>query len=234
MMSSMKLRIFVACLSVTAFAAASPACSDDTAVVDDPTGGGGGFGGSTTGSTSSTGGGGMGGMGGMTTCTYDAPETCDTAEILLPGSGMGGAGGAGGAGGDPGGISGDTGSDTFTVKGQTSKYFKLWVREDFNISNVLTATVTLTSPAGMDYDLKIYNGDATDIFCPVFACESAEGQTESVQVNIVDEIGPEDDQWIGIEVRYMSGTACDMDAEWTLTVTGHTGQVMPVDCLFGN
>jgi hypothetical protein len=37
-----------------------------------------------------------------------------------------------------------------------------------------------------------------------------------------DDTNGNDDRWVTLEVRYVSGQACGGAAKWTLTVAGHT------------
>lgn len=141
-------------------------------------------------------------------CDYDAPDTCATAEIMPA-------------------IAGDMGGPTVTRYGSTSKWFKVHIQEqDSSIFETdLSYTVTLVSPPGMDYNLKVYQGpQAGSPDCNVSPLNGA-GSPEVVSASWDDDqgFGGEDDSvWLNIEVVYVSGTACDQAAEWTLTVAGNT------------
>ena len=159
----------------------------------------GGEGGDMTTTTASTGTGMM--------CDYDAPDTCPTAEILPA-------------------IAGDQGGPTVTRKGSTSKWYKVHIQEqDSGIFETdLSYRVTLSSPPGMDYNLKVYQGPQDgNPDCNVSPL-SGQGSPEVVSASWDDDqgIGGEDDSlWLNIEVVYVSGSACDQNAEWTLTVAGN-------------
>lgn len=167
--------------------------------------------GSTTSSTTSTGGaGGMGGSGGMgggggNPCSFQSPNACGGAEQLPA-------------------VSGDEGGAA-NASGSGSKWFKVHVEETSSsvFEEDLSYSVTLTSPAGMDYDLYVRQGpqDGNQ------DCNSAEkkgtlsGGSESVSDGWDDDqgLGGEDDSvWLSIEVRHLSGDDCD--AKWSLSVKG--------------
>lgn len=143
---------------------------------------------------------------GMMICEYDAPDTCQTAESMPD-------------------VSGDTGGPTVTRKGSTSKWYKVHITEDdSNIFETdLSYRVQLTSPPGMNYDLRVHQGPQDGSpDCNVAPMNGA-GNPEIVTSSWDDDqgIGGEDDSlWLNIQVLYVSGTACGPNAEWTLTVQG--------------
>jgi hypothetical protein len=141
-------------------------------------------------------------------CNYDAPDDCATAEILPA-------------------VAGDQGGPSITRKGDSSKWFKVHIQEqDSSISETdLSYTVSLVSPPGMDYNLKVHQGPQDgnpDCSVPPL---NGSGNPESVSGSWDDDqgFGGEDDSvWLNIEVEYVSGSACGPNAEWTLTVAGNT------------
>jgi hypothetical protein len=168
--------------------------------------GGDGFGGG----TAASGPGGFGGQGtaGGGTCDFTSPNDCAGAVVLPE-------------------VAGDKNQPPAVVTGSTSEWFRILIGEqDGNISEEdLSYTVTLTSPAGMDYDLIVHPGsqdgppncNATAIL--------GQGQPETVSQSWDDDqgIGGEDDDvWLSIQVVYVSGMVCGPSAEWTLTIQGHT------------
>jgi hypothetical protein len=122
-------------------------------------------------------------------------------------------------------VSGDTGGPTVTRKGSTSKWYKVHITEDdSNIFETdLSYRVQLTSPPGMNYDLRVHQGPQDGSpDCNVAPMNGA-GNPEIVTSSWDDDqgIGGEDDSlWLNIQVLYVSGTACGPNAEWTLTVQG--------------
>jgi hypothetical protein len=96
------------------------------------------------------------------------------------------------------------------------------VKDDFNIgSDPESFTATLDTPPGADFDLFVYEGDASNPDCfaaPILAT----GVPESASDQWPDGTFSTDDRWITLEVRYISGPACTPSAKWTLTVAGHT------------
>jgi hypothetical protein len=145
------------------------------------------------------GGGGAGGSG----CDYSPKETCLTATEITA-------------------INGDD-EDTGprTVKGSTSAWFKVQVKENSGWKTQLSYTATLVSPPGMLFQLFAYTGDTTMLNC-LGEAEVAVGNPPSVSRIWPDDYGSEDTTWISLEVRYISGEACDPAPLWTLTVKGHT------------
>jgi hypothetical protein len=154
---------------------------------------------STTGSSSasSTGSGGP-------VCDYKAPNNCQSSETMAA-------------------IDGDKNNDTRIVKGTTSKWFKVLVNEA--VSSVisfpqLSYTASLVSPAGMDFDLFVYDGTTSTPSCSGNPTH-ATGNPESASETWGDTLNSDDTKWLTLEVRYISGDMCPSD-QWVLTVKGHT------------
>lgn len=186
--------------------------------------GGEGTGNSGTGNTGNTGtgtgigtggmGGGFGGAGGSggtpSNCDYTHPNTCPSAEAMPD-------------------VAGDENGPTITKTGSTSKWFKVHITEESGsiIEEDLSYTVTLISPPGMDYDLYVHqSGQDQPQDCNV---NPKVGQPQNGAEVVSDSwdddqgFGGEDDPvWLSIEVRHVSGGECGPNAEWTLTVKGHT------------
>jgi hypothetical protein len=171
---------------------------------------------STGSSISGTGGTGAGGDSGMSSssssssgsggsgCDYAALNTCPSSEQMSP-------------------VDGDQNNDTRTLKGTTSKWFKVLVNEA--VSSLisypqLSYTATLTTPPGMDFDLFEYDGSFSTPSCSGNP-KHATGNPESVTDTWGDTLAAEDTRWLTLEVRYISGEMCPSDP-WTLTVKGHT------------
>jgi hypothetical protein len=162
----------------------------------------GGFGGMGTG--------GMGGepttsVGGGTPCNFTAPEDCAGAEILPA-------------------VSGDDGG-MVTRNGTTSKWWKVQISETNSsvFGENLSYRVTLASPASVNYDLRVYeNGDDEPASCSV-APKAGSGNPETVQNDWDDTqgFGGEDNsRWLIIEIFHVSGTECNPEDQWTLSVQG--------------
>jgi len=147
------------------------------------------------------GGGGAGGAGGGT-CEYTSPNTCDTAEAMPD-------------------VAGDLGSDMQVVTGTTAKWFVVKVSESSNQPATVSYTVSLASPPAMDFDLFVTEGDSGGPNC---AGQAGLGVGEPAEVtnSFSDQVGSDDSVVLSIEVRYISGSACGMDAQWTVTVAGNT------------
>ncbi len=152
---------------------------------------------------------GGGGTGGGAPCDFTAPEVCEGAEPMPI-------------------VAGDTGNDVETRTGNTSKWFKVKIEEqDASVFNGedLSYTVTLASPPGVVYDLRVYpgpeGGSASCTVTPV----TGTGTPKSVSASWNDDqpIGGEDDsRWLVIEIAHVSGDLCSSQDVWTLEVRGNT------------
>jgi hypothetical protein len=155
--------------------------------------------------------GGEGGEGGQPPgCVYDSPNLCATAEAL-------------------GSLAGDENAPAKTASGTTSKWFKIHITEEVSsiFEEDLSYTVTLGSPANMDFDLFVHQGPQDgNPDCQATAKKgTASGNDETVSASWDDDqgFGGEDDSlWLSIEVRYISGMECDAAATWNLSIKGHT------------
>jgi hypothetical protein len=152
-------------------------------------------------SSSGSGQGGGGGAGGSE-CSFTSSDSCLNA-VELPS------------------IHGDTDSDMRTKTGTTSAWFKVLVTEDSNLIKALSYTATLVSPPGFVFELFAYEGNGSVPDCLGDAL-LALGNPPSVSGTWSDKAGSEDQRWISLEVRYISGQVCEPAPEWTLTVQGHT------------
>lgn len=141
---------------------------------------------------------------GGSVCDYSAINNCPASETMSA-------------------IDGDKNNDTRIVKGTTSKWFKVLVNEA--VSSVisfpqLSYTASLVSPAGMDFDLFVYDGTTSTPSCSGNP-KHAMGNPEEVSETWGDTLNSDDTKWLTLEVRYISGDMCPSD-QWTLTVKGHT------------
>jgi hypothetical protein len=159
----------------------------------------------------------------------------------------GGDGGGGDGGGDGGGggiactspnacsngreigtVSGDTGSGTQSTQGTTSEWLRVRVSEDDSspFASSMKLNVTLTSPAGTNFDLYVYADYGND----AVECNTIKGQSTGVgNADSVDiewgetgtfANGSDDDRTVTIEVRHVSGT-CKANESWSLQVKGN-------------
>lgn len=155
------------------------------------------------------GGSGTGGAGGGgPVCDFSAPEMCAQSEPLPA-------------------VSGDEGNDTVTRTGIGSKWFQIHVEEtDSSIFGAdLSYRVSLASPPGMNYDLKVHqSAQAAGSADCNGTLKTGAGTPESVSDSWGDDqgFGGEDDSvWLVIEIVYVSGSDCSNGATWTLQVQGH-------------
>lgn len=111
-------------------------------------------------------------------------------------------------------ISGDSGGDTVTDSWYNEEWLRVRITEDSLSDLYLSATVTLTSAAGTDFDLYVY-------------CESCAGSvrtsvstgTDVVNVRRNDSWGSNDDFSIYIAVVHKTSSVCGY---WNLQVRGNT------------
>ena len=125
-------------------------------------------------------------------------------------------------------ISGDSGSGLLSTSGVGEKWFRVRVTED-NSSVIpvdLTARVTLTSPAGGDYDLYAYCLSCGGALGGFSTLPGGQIDTISVRRNEAFPPGGDDGFDALIEVRYFSGTT---SSPWSLSVIGNT-QTGAVSC----
>ena len=168
-------------------------------------GAGGGMGGDMGAGGGTTSGGGM-----MSMCDFTHQNTCTSAMGLQS-------------------VAGDESSPVQTVMGDSSGWFLIEVQERSGsiIESDLSYTVTLTSPPGMDYDVIVYQGpqDGPPDCNATPRVGVGAGSVETVHDSWDDDQGfggEDDDVWLSIEVRHVSGTDCGAQAQWTLSIQGNT------------
>lgn len=163
--------------------------------------------GTTDGGGSDAGAGDGGGDGG-TTAGCGAPNTCLAATSL-------------------GNLSGDTGAGTLTRQGSSSEWFTVRITEDDSgtFGSPLKARLTLSSPAGTNYDLYVYVPDSDTRACTT-PTHTGVGSSADDVVNLdfgeqgLFANGSDDSRTVSVEVRHSSGP-CDAAHKWTLTLRGN-------------
>jgi hypothetical protein len=129
-------------------------------------------------------------------------------------------------------VRGDKGSDSSSASGVGERWYRVKVSEDesdaFSL-NDLSATVTLTMPAGTDYDLEAWCDGCTST--PVASSVTAGTTSETVQVRWPEKClevfglctgapsGSDSGRDVYIRVLYRSANTC---STWNLSVLGHT------------
>jgi hypothetical protein len=115
-------------------------------------------------------------------------------------------------------IAGDTGSESLTRTSYGEYWYAFTLREDNTSSVYISATITLTTPAGVDYDLYVHGGGACSS-C-IMSSSLGAGSTETVNLRWEDRFALSDTRTVYVEIRFFSGstTGC---GEWTLTVSGN-------------
>lgn len=128
---------------------------------------------------------------------------------------------------DLGSVSGDTGAGVKSATGSTSQWFKIRLSEDDSdvFGTSMQVRATLVSPAGSNFDLYMYQaGNTTAVECATVKKSATTTGTDVASFEWGEtgtfSNGDDDDRWITIEVRHVSGT-CAAANKWTLTVNGN-------------
>lgn len=146
--------------------------------------------------------------GGMPAPECPNPVTCETAEVI----GM---------------VSGDETSDDLSTSGADSTWITFQVTEDNDgvVGESVSFTVTLSSPASVDYDLYVYRGAAGG---PTGCSGVLDSSTSSSPTDVVHMSwgeagvanGVDDRAWVAVEI--VPKDACPDGSQWTLEVAGDT------------
>jgi hypothetical protein len=116
-------------------------------------------------------------------------------------------------------VSGDTGAGVLTDSWRDEEWDRFTLVEDSSSSIYISATISLTSPPGTDYDLYVYCASCGGTLAGSSTLGGTTGHTDTVQVRANDEFAIDDTIDIIVEVRHFSSTVC---AFWDLQVTGNT------------
>lgn len=124
-------------------------------------------------------------------------------------------------------LSGDTGAGKKTADGTGSQWFRIRVFEDdlSIFGRALTASMTLTSPPGTNFDLFVFvSGTASSVECLAATKSSTTSGADSVAVKwgeLETVNGVDDSRNVTVEVRWVSGIVVP-PATWSLTISGNT------------
>jgi hypothetical protein len=113
-------------------------------------------------------------------------------------------------------VDGDTGNDIVTDSGYTEEWFRILIWENSTSSTYLSATFTLTSAAGTDFDLLVYCETCGG---GLAGSSLSTGSVDTVKVRRNDSFGVDDDYYVYIQVRHASSSVC---ANWNLRVSANT------------
>jgi hypothetical protein len=116
-------------------------------------------------------------------------------------------------------VSGDTGAVVVNDTWYDEEFDTFILTEDSSSSIYLSATIQLTSAANTDFDLYVYCVNCGGLLAGSSTVGGLTGHTDTVQLRTNDDLGPDDDKMIVVEIRHWNSTAC---APWTLTITGNT------------
>jgi hypothetical protein len=127
---------------------------------------------------------------------------------------------------DLGSIEGDTAPDTPLQASEIGEAWYLFELSEGNSIGAedLTATITLSSPPGVDYDLSVTCSSCGSVISA--SSSQGPGLADVVDVQVADTGGPDDTVFL-IEVRYSSGAGC---APWSLQVHGDTDGSADLTC----
>jgi hypothetical protein len=100
------------------------------------------------------------------------------------------------------------------------EWLQFQLLEDENLPKYLSATITLTSPAGTDYDLYVYCNSCGGSLAG--SSTQTGSSTDVVTVRTEDEWGVPDDFYVIIRVVCSDVLGPYCNDNWSLTVTGNT------------
>jgi hypothetical protein len=125
-------------------------------------------------------------------------------------------------------VSGDEGSQTIGTSGSEPTWIRFQVTEtdDSLVGAAMSFTVTLTSPAGANFDLYVYRSmEGGSTGCNGFMQQSSNaGPLDAVSMTWGEGFaanGIDDGVWVAVEIR-AKDDMCAPPQEWTLTVEGNT------------
>ncbi len=119
---------------------------------------------------------------------------------------------------DEGTMSGDSGTENFHESRASSAWLKVRLTEDNNWATDLSFRATLRSPAGMEYNLYVYDACNGNLYG---SSTNGAGQVNVVEGRWGDSWGDSDDRDVFIEIRYASGGVCGSAAKWELDFEGN-------------
>jgi hypothetical protein len=116
-------------------------------------------------------------------------------------------------------MAGDVGTPILTDSWHGEAWTRVQLTEDNSSPGgvYLSATVTLTVPAGVDYDLYLYCASCGT--APVASSVNGTGMTEAVYVRWEDDFGEDDDGTFYVQVRYFNGSSPN---NWNMQIAGNT------------
>jgi len=124
-------------------------------------------------------------------------------------------------------IAGDSGTPILTKTGVGEAFFMVRLREDSTSISLhdLSAKITLQSPSGANYDLRVRCTSCASSLQRISAL--GEGVPEDIRILQKDNFSDNSINLV-IEVIYFSGSSC---AAWTLTVNGNVAAgTNPLTC----
>lgn len=120
-------------------------------------------------------------------------------------------------------VAGDLGERIVELSGTDESYFHVAVLEMSTTTTPVTATITLDSPPGVNFDLFVRCTACAN--APYASSTLGADLTDTVQFRNDDNAGVTDSTTLFVEVRFISGNTCA--GSWHLTVTGGTAVTTP-------
>jgi len=117
-------------------------------------------------------------------------------------------------------IPGDLGTESLELVGTDEAFFDVLVREESSAAQAITATITLDSPQGANFDLFVTCGSCGGAL--MGSSKQPAGIQDTVQFRHDDVDLVNDDRILHVEVRFASASATTCGGEWHLKVAGDT------------
>lgn len=115
-------------------------------------------------------------------------------------------------------ISGDTTSAPLSAMGADEAWYRVRINELSDASRYLSASITLQSPPGVDYDLYVRCLSCTNP--TVLSSTNGAGHLDQMSIGHDDTFATDDSHDIFIEVRYFGSGVGAVCGNWTLTING--------------
>ncbi len=116
-------------------------------------------------------------------------------------------------------LSGDTGAETASDAWYNEEWLRFTLSEDSLSSVYVSATITLTSPPGTDYDLYVYCDACGGTMAGASTVGGLNGHSDTVSVRADDEFGVDDTFDVVVEIRHYDSSLC---AYWDLDISANT------------
>ena len=116
-------------------------------------------------------------------------------------------------------VSGDYGEGVRFFSDWEEQWIIVTLTEDSSFSDYLSATITLTSASGSDFDLYVWCQNCNGTYVDSSTVRGLTGHQDVVQVRRDDQLGVDDTFDVVVEVRHYASDRC---ADWELNVQANT------------